>query len=262
MPRSLTERQRRFVDAYLVTRNAKQAALDAGYEPEWASIIGAAQLDRPLIRAALRARGLDPAQRGVSAREQRFAAAYLVCCNAAEAARRIGIRPQSSASIGHRLLNRPRVAAIIEAERAASIARTRIDVDRVKREFARIAFMDIADIIEWDEEGIALKPSAQISPDDRAAIAELKLKPGEHGVKASVKLHSKQHALDSLAKLLGLYGKKPFVTIDYEEEKRAANAELRERLLRIVRRAVLQPGETKADEKTKAEQKEPQKSGA
>ena len=45
-------------------------------------------------------------------------------------------------------------AAFIEAERAASIARTRIDVDRVKREFARIAVMDIADVIEWDEEGI------------------------------------------------------------------------------------------------------------
>ena len=38
------------------------------------------------------------------------------------------------------MLHRPHVAAFIEAERAASIERTRIDVDRVKREFARIAF--------------------------------------------------------------------------------------------------------------------------
>ena len=34
MPRSLTERQRRFVEAYLVSRNATQAALAAGYSPE------------------------------------------------------------------------------------------------------------------------------------------------------------------------------------------------------------------------------------
>jgi phage terminase small subunit len=120
--------------------------------------------------------------------------------------------------------------------RAASIERTRIDVDRVKREFARIAFVDIADFIEWDEDGnIALKVSAAISPDDRAAIAELKVKRGQHGLKARVKLHDKQRALDSLARLMGLYGKKPFVTIDHAKERRDANAILRERLLKIAR---------------------------
>jgi hypothetical protein len=127
------------------------------------------------------------------------------------------------------------------------VERTRIDVDRVKREFARIAFTDIADIIEWDEEGIALKPSADISPDDRAAIAQLKVKPGEHGLTASVKLHSKQHALDSLAKLMGLYGKKPFVTLDHQ--KRDGNAILRERLERIARAEPPNATEKKTEEK-------------
>ena len=153
--------------------------------------------------------------------------------------------PRCRIATGHRLLNRPRVAAFIEAERAASIERTRIDVDRVRREFARLAFVDIADVIEWDEEGnIALKASASISPDDRAAIAELKVKRGAHGVKARVKLHDKQRALDSLARLMGLYGKKSFVTIDHARERRDANAILRERLLKIAR-----AGEKNADEK-------------
>jgi hypothetical protein len=93
----------------------------------------------------------------------------------------------------------------------------------------------IAEIVEWDEDGIVLKPSGAISPDDRAAIAQVKLKPGKNGLKATVKLHSKQHALDSLAKLLGLFGKKPFVTIEHEKEKRDANQILRERLTRIMR---------------------------
>ena len=106
----------------------------------------------------------------------------------------------------------------------------------MRREFARIAFADIGEIAEWDEDGIALKPSAALSPDDRAAIAQLKVKPGKDGIKATVKLHSKQRALDSLAKLLGLYGKKPPpLTIDAEQDKRDANAILRERLMRIVR---------------------------
>jgi phage terminase small subunit len=263
MPRSLTARQQRFVDAYLVTRNATQAALDAGYSPRWPAKAGMQVLHHPRVVEALRARGLDP-PRGVhpstqlrkkiarrackelSIREEQFALAYLVTGNAAQAARRAGIPTASSHRDGHRLLNRPRVAAFIEAERAASIERTRIDVDRVRREFARIAFTDIADFMEWDEEGnIALKPSAAISPDDRAAIVDLKVKRGKNGMNARVKLHDKQRALDSLARLMGLYGKKSFVTIDHEKEKRDANAILRERLMKIVRAGEKGSGEKK-----------------
>ena len=91
------------------------------------------------------------------------------------------VRPDLASQVGCRIFHRPHVAAFIEAERAASIERTRIDVDRVKREFARLAFVDIADFIEWDEDGtIALKASAAISPDDRAAIAAMKVKRAHH----------------------------------------------------------------------------------
>jgi hypothetical protein len=38
---------------------------------------------------------------------------------------------------------------------ATSIERARIDVDRVTREFARIAFVDIADFVEWHEAAIS-----------------------------------------------------------------------------------------------------------
>jgi phage terminase small subunit len=257
MARSLTARQRRFVDAYLVSRNATQAAYEAGYSPN-RRCTGSALLHHPRIVAALRARGLDP-PRGIhpatqirrrrtalNPREERFALAYLVTGNASEAARRAGLRGKLPNVSGPQMLKRPHVAAFIEAERAASIERTRIDVDRVKRELARIAFVDIGDVIEWDEEGnIALKASEAISPDDRAAIVELKVKRGEHGVKARVKLHDKQRALDSLARMMGLYGKKSFVTIDHEQERRDANAILRERLLKIVRSGEKGGGETK-----------------
>lgn len=261
MSRPLTERQRRFVEAYLVSRNASQAARDAGYAWPRAHKYGSELLRLPHVAAALRERGLDPPRGvhpltqlrkqwkkrprvGLSLYEERFALAYLACGNASAAARRAGIKTRAPHVAGCKLLHRPAVTAFIEAERAASIERTRIDVDRVKREFARIAFADIGDIAAWDEEGFAVKPSAAIAADDRAAIASLKLKSGEKGIKATIKLHSKQQALDSLAKMMGLYGKKPFVTIDHEAERRDANAILRERLMRIVR-----SGEKKDEEK-------------
>jgi phage terminase small subunit len=251
MSRSLTERQRCFVDAYLVTRNARQAARDAGYSAARAGMTGSELLKKPHVAAALRARGLDPphgvhpatqiraprTQRPrtrLSYRAERFALAYLVCGNAAEAARRAGAPVEKANAIGFRLLHRPAIAAFIEAERAASAERTRIDADRVTREYARIAFADIGTIAEWDAESFALTPSALIAPDDRAAIAEVKLKQGKAGLKATVRLHSKQHALDRLARLLGLDAKRPIMPIADPRAGRDPREILRERLMRIM----------------------------
>ena len=64
MSQPLTPRQRLFVDAYLVSRNASQAARDAGYAWPRAHKYGSELLAYPHIAEALRARGLDP-PRGV-----------------------------------------------------------------------------------------------------------------------------------------------------------------------------------------------------
>jgi phage terminase small subunit len=266
MPRPLTERQQRFVEAYLVSRNATQAARDAGYSPHSAGSWGPTLLRRAHIADALRERGVDPPKgihhatqvrkqmvrpprTAINPLEERFALEYLATGSASEAARRVGLKGAHAHKAGYKMLQRPPVAAFIEAERAASIERTRVDVDRVKREFARIAFSDIGDIIEWDENGgVALKPSAMISPDDRAAIEMFAVKPGENGPKATIKLHSKQQALDSLARLLGLYRRSGFVTIDQDVERKDANQILRERLMKIVR-----AGEKKKEEEEKKE---------
>ncbi|HEY3917526.1 MAG TPA: terminase small subunit [Stellaceae bacterium] len=264
-PRPLTPRQQRFVDSYLVSRNAAQAAGDAGYSPAGARMTGSELLKKPPIADALRARGLEPpcgvhpqtqsrqprARRprsGLSLRAERFALAYLVCGNAAEAARRLGIRVEHAGAVGSRMLHRPDIAAFIAAERAASAERTRIDADRVKREYARIAFAEIGDIARWDEDGIVLKPSDAIAADDRAAIAELRLRHGKNGIKATIRLHSKQAALDSLAKLMGLYAKKPEPPAD-PRAAWDAKQKLREKLQRIMR-----GGETAEEEKKDQEE--------
>ena len=109
MPRKLTERQRRFVEAYLVSRNATQAARDAGYSPRSAPVGGPTLLRRAYIADALRERGLDPPKgihhatqlrkkmvrpprSGINPLEERFALAYLVTGSASEAARRVGLK--------------------------------------------------------------------------------------------------------------------------------------------------------------------------
>lgn len=52
----LSERQKRFVDYYLQSGNATQAAKKAGYSPKTATAIGAENLTKPQIQAALHTR--------------------------------------------------------------------------------------------------------------------------------------------------------------------------------------------------------------
>lgn len=52
----LTVKQRRFVDAYIATVNAAEAARRAGYKLRNADVIGFENLRNPTIRKVLRAR--------------------------------------------------------------------------------------------------------------------------------------------------------------------------------------------------------------
>lgn len=60
---SLTAKQRRFVEEYLVDLNATQAAVRAGYSKKTARQVGAENLTKPVIRAAI-----DEAQKARSER--------------------------------------------------------------------------------------------------------------------------------------------------------------------------------------------------
>ena len=262
MSSRLTPRERRFVAEYARLRNAKQAALNAGYSPTSAAVLGPRALRKPRIIAALAASGcavtrgaFPPGQirapasrlrRGLTPRQRRFVEEYLVCGNASEAARRIGLGEKNAKSNGFRLARVPMVAAAIKAAQEASAKRTDISADRVRDELALIAFADIRNLVDWDATSVRVRPGDATHPDDRAAIAELRMKPGKHGTWTTVRLFSKLAALDALARHLGIYlkngGKPPAAharAAAEEAAERAAQRDgaaiLRERLARIKR---------------------------
>lgn len=49
----MTQKQRRFIEEYLIDLNATQAAIRAGYSPETAGAIGSENLKKPEIRARI-----------------------------------------------------------------------------------------------------------------------------------------------------------------------------------------------------------------
>ena len=142
---------------------------------------------------------------GLTGRQRRFVEEYLIDLNATKAAERAGYAPKHATSTASRLLKRTAVAEAVRLAMDERAKRTQITADRVLREFARIAFADIRSFTGNDGDGLTVKSLSALSDDDSAAIAEMS---GSDGKKFKVKLHDKKHALDRIARHLGLYGKR------------------------------------------------------
>ena len=89
----------------------------------------------------------------------------------------------------------PYIAAMFTDDDTATRTRRIID------EYARIAFADMSDYGEWDRDFVTLFPSRQLTPEQSAAVSEVKQT--RQGVQ--IKLHDKQKALDALARIHGMF---------------------------------------------------------
>jgi phage terminase small subunit len=85
--------------------------------------------------------------------------------------------------------------------------------DDVVQEMATLAFSDMKDYMSWGKDYIILRDSNNLPPGASKAISEIIFVENEYGTlqnrrinrQVRVKLHDKKSALDSLAKMLGMY---------------------------------------------------------
>lgn len=135
-------------------------------------------------------------------RRQRFVDEYLIDLDARAAARRAGFSP-STLSYSTRLMRDPDVARAIGKAMAERARRTGITRERILEEYARIAFLDLKNLADWDAESGAFKDAAALRDDIAAAIAavaEAKTADGE--VAFRLKTFDKLKALEALARLV------------------------------------------------------------
>ncbi len=163
-------------------------------------------------------------------KQESFCQKYIETGNASEAYRQSydteTMQDKTIWEESSRLLSNPKVSARIEELNDRRLRRHDITVDRVLREYARLAFLDIRRA--FDEEG-NLKAIHELDDDTAAAIAGLEVEvrriAGEadeelegqphggalrrqHGTTArlhKIKLSDKKGALDSLSKHLGIF---------------------------------------------------------
>jgi phage terminase small subunit len=167
-------------------------------------------------------------------RYRKFVAAYLRGLNGTQAAIKAGYRVKSATCAGTRLLKIPEIAAAIAAGKKEIVAERCVTADRVLREYARIAFSDMRNYVDWDKDGIKLMPQEAIDDFKAGAIADIDI--SQDGAVAKVKLHDKKAALDMVARHVGLIaptGKRP--TYDQTPAGAATRSELGQRLRRIIK---------------------------
>jgi phage terminase small subunit len=139
-------------------------------------------------------------------RERLFIDEYLIDLNGTKAAERAGYKAKSAKVTAARLLTKANVQAALEVGYQERQLRTRTTADNTVRELARLAYSDIS--AYFDEHG-NVKPLSELTADQRAAIASIRVvKKNPFGGTVEYvqefKLWNKPRALEILAKHQGL----------------------------------------------------------
>ena len=152
-------------------------------------------------------------------KQQRFVDEYLIDLNATQAAIRAGYSAKTADQQGSRMLANVKVKQAIAERMAERSRRTGVNQDRVVIELAKIAFVNISDLVDTDTATIL--PTAR--KEDLACIESVKYKQmptksGDMGVEREVKIASKLKALELLGKHLGMWSDKFNVTVEKSEK--------------------------------------------
>lgn len=155
----------------------------------------------------------------MTAKQKRFIEEYLIDLNATQAAIRAGYSPETAGSIGNENLKKPEIRARIDKAMAERSKRTGINQDRVLQELAKIAFVNPADVIDFDEAMIR----SDAVEEDLACIQSVKVKTmsGDKGdmTEREVRMYDKKAALELLGKHLGMFKDKVEISGALETEK-------------------------------------------
>jgi phage terminase small subunit len=149
---------------------------------------------------------------GLTDKQKRFVDAYLVDFNANEAAARAGYRNPRRSDIGYKNLQNPRIRAAIDAAGAPSLARLGLNAERVLVELARIATVNVMDLMRIGEDGKPVVDLARLDRDKAAAMSEITIEDFPHARdperrqlrRVRFRLYDKLAALRTLARLLGV----------------------------------------------------------
>lgn len=142
-------------------------------------------------------------------KQQRFVEEYLIDLNATQAAIRAGYSVRFANTNANKILQNTTLQAAIGRAIAERSKRTGVNQDRIVLELAKIAFVNMADVVDMNS--VTIKADA--NRDDLASICSVRVKTfpcksGELGIEREVKTYDKIKALELLGKHLGMFSDK------------------------------------------------------
>lgn len=143
-------------------------------------------------------------------KQRLFVEEYLIDLNATQAAIRAGYSPKTAKDIGCENLAKPNIKAEIDKEMAERSRRTGVNADRVIQELAKLAFVNVGEIVDLETGQI----NCTATEEDLACIQSVKVKPGEWGTEREVKFHDKKSSLELLGKHLGMWTDKVDMNVE------------------------------------------------
>ena len=129
-----------------------------------------------------------------------FVELYAASLNATQAAIGAGYSPKTAYSQGQRLLKIVEIQTALASYREIVAKRNDVTIDRIVEEYRRIAFADTTDFVPVRGGFVEIVDTDDLTPEQRAAISEIR----QTKDSLSIKFHSKTHALDALAKYMGM----------------------------------------------------------
>jgi phage terminase small subunit len=156
-----------------------------------------------------------------------FCREYIVDLNSTQAAIRAGYSDKTAGAIGSRLLKNVKVEAEIKRLMDQRSERTNVTADDVVRQLAKIAFLDMRDIVDWGMEKRERKDGSEYMAEyvrprnaeevDGTLIQSVKM--GKFGFE--IMIPDRMRAMEMLAKHLGVYDDRPQTTVSIEPYKKA-----------------------------------------
>ena len=143
----------------------------------------------------------------LTGKQQKFVDEYLIDLNATQAAIRAGYSEKNADKIGSQLLGKTRVMEAIDAKRKRLEVKSEITAEKVLQEYAKVAFSNIADFVDWSNGQITIIPSEKLTREQTACVAEVSESTSNQGTTVKFKLHDKLTALHRLGDHLGLFKK-------------------------------------------------------
>jgi len=158
---------------------------------------------------------------GLTGKQERFIAEFLIDLNATQAAIRAGYSADTAYSIGSENLKKPEILNAIAEARAKIATMLEVTAERIIAEYAKLGFSNMAHYTRIHHGDPYIDLSA-VSLDQFAAIAEVTSEDYTEGrgedsrdiKKTKIKLHDKKGALDSLARHLGMFNDKSTVDLN------------------------------------------------